>query len=438
MKNFLPPCILYVSDPQTRADYCNFYHRTALLSTVFTYIQRPRTLFLHISGLYAQRGPFFTDGYANGVQLSIAAGAACSRTKQMGGFPRKGNILKTKDFDFALPPELIAQTPLEKRDASRLLVLDKESGAWSHRHFYELPELLRPGDCLIMNDSRVLPARLLGSRVNAGGERGGACEVLLLIDRGDNVWECLVRPGKKLRTGAKVCFGPQGELTGEITGEVEGGNRLVRFHYEGIFLEVLERLGQMPIPPYIKEQLQDRERYQTVYARVNGSAAAPTAGLHFTKELLGQVKARGVEIGYVTLHVGLGTFRPVKEEEITDHDMHSEYCVVPQETADLINRTKASGGRVICVGTTSCRTIESWAGEDGRMEAKAGWTNIFIYPGYSFRVMDALITNFHLPESTLLMLVSALAGREHILAAYEEAVRERYRFFSFGDAMFVG
>ena len=356
----------------------------------------------------------------------------------MGGFPRKGNILKTKDFDFALPPELIAQTPLEKRDASRLLVLDKESGAWSHRHFYELPELLRPGDCLIMNDSRVLPARLLGSRVNAGGERGGACEVLLLIDRGDNVWECLVRPGKKLRTGAKVCFGPQGELTGEITGEVEGGNRLVRFHYEGIFLEVLERLGQMPIPPYIKEQLQDRERYQTVYARVNGSAAAPTAGLHFTKELLGQVKARGVEIGYVTLHVGLGTFRPVKEEGITDHDMHSEYCVVPQETADLINRTKASGGRVICVGTTSCRTIESWAGEDGRMEAKAGWTNIFIYPGYSFRVMDALITNFHLPESTLLMLVSALAGREHILAAYEEAVRERYRFFSFGDAMFVG
>lgn len=355
----------------------------------------------------------------------------------MGGFPRKGNILKTKDFDFALPPELIAQTPLEKRDASRLLVLDKESGAWSHRHFYELPELLRPGDCLIMNDSRVLPARLLGSRVNAGGERGGACEVLLLIDRGDNVWECLVRPGKKLRTGAKVCFGPQGELTGEITGEVEGGNRLVRFHYEGIFLEVLERLGQMPIPPYIKEQLQDRERYQTVYARVNGSAAAPTAGLHFTKELLGQVKARGVEIGYVTLHVGLGTFRPVKEEEITDHDMHSEYCVVPQETVDLINRTKASGGRVICVGTTSCRTIESWAGEDGRMEAKAGWTNIFIYPGYSFRVMDALITNFHLPESTLLMLVSALAGREHILAAYEEAVRERYRFFSFGDAMFI-
>ena len=345
--------------------------------------------------------------------------------------------MKTKDFNFALPPELIAQTPLEKRDASRLLVLDKEAGAWSHRHFYELPELLRPGDCLIMNDSRVLPARLLGSRVNAGGERGGACEALLLIDRGDNVWECLVRPGKKLRTGAKMRFGPQEELTGEITGEVEGGNRLVRFHCEGIFLEALERLGQMPIPPYIKEQLQGRERYQTVYARVNGSAAAPTAGLHFTKELLGQVKARGVEIGYVTLHVGLGTFRPVKEEEITDHDMHSEYCVVPQETADLINRTKASGGRVICVGTTSCRAIESWAGEDGRMEAKAGWTNIFIYPGYSFRVMDALITNFHLPESTLLMLVSALAGREHILAAYEEAVRERYRFFSFGDAMFI-
>lgn len=345
--------------------------------------------------------------------------------------------MRTKDFDFALPPELIAQTPLEKRDSSRLLVLDKETGAWSHRHFYELPELLRPGDCLIMNDSRVLPARLLGSRVNARGERGGACEVLLLIDRGDNVWECLVRPGKKLRPGAGVCFGEQGELSGEIVGEVEGGNRLVRFRYDGIFLEVLERLGQMPIPPYIKEQLRDRERYQTVYARVNGSAAAPTAGLHFTKELMERVKARGVSIGYVTLHVGLGTFRPVKEEEITDHAMHSEYCVIPQETADLINRTRASGGRVVCVGTTSCRTLESWAGEDGHMEAKAGWTDIFIYPGYTFKVMDALITNFHLPESTLLMLVSALAGREHVLAAYAEAVRERYRFFSFGDAMFI-
>ena len=350
---------------------------------------------------------------------------------------RKGIILKTHDFYYNLPPELIAQTPIERRDASRLLTLDKETGAWTHRHFYDLPSLLHPGDCLIMNDSRVLPARLLGSRVHADGGLGGACEVLLLIDRGENTWECLVRPGKKLRVGAKVSFGKSSELTGEVVGEVEGGNRLVRFAYEGIFLEVLERLGRMPLPPYIKAELQDRERYQTVYSRVSGSAAAPTAGLHFTKELMAEVQAMGVNIGYVTLHVGLGTFRPVKEEEITDHDMHSEYCVISQETADLINRTKAAGGRVICVGTTSCRTIESWAGEDGRMEAKAGWTNIFIYPGYQFKVLDALITNFHLPESTLIMLVSALAGRENVLAAYEEAVRERYRFFSFGDAMFI-
>lgn len=346
--------------------------------------------------------------------------------------------MKTHDFYYDLPPELIAQTPIERRDASRLMALDKETGKWEHRHFFELPSLLRPGDCLIMNDSRVLPARLLGSRVRADGTLGGACEALLLIDRGDNVWECLVRPGKKLRAGAKVSFGEAGELTGEIVGEVEGGNRLVRFAYQGIFLEVLERLGKMPLPPYIKAELQDRERYQTVYSRVTGSAAAPTAGLHFTKELMEEVRAMGVNIGYVTLHVGLGTFRPVKEEEITDHDMHSEYCVVPQETADLINRTRAAGGRVICVGTTSCRTIESWAEEDGHMKARAGWTNIFIYPGCRFKVMDALITNFHLPESTLIMLVSALAGREHVLAAYEEAVRERYRFFSFGDAMFIG
>ena len=345
--------------------------------------------------------------------------------------------MKTHDFYYDLPPELIAQTPIERRDASRLLALDKETGKWEHRHFFELPSLLRPGDCLIMNDSRVLPARLLGSRVHADGTLGGACEALLLIDRGDNVWECLVRPGKKLRAGAKVSFGEAGELTGEIIGEVEGGNRLVRFTYQGIFLEVLERLGKMPLPPYIKAELQDRERYQTVYSRVTGSAAAPTAGLHFTKELMEEVRAMGVNIGYVTLHVGLGTFRPVKEEEITDHDMHSEYCVVSQETADLINRTKAAGGRVICVGTTSCRTIESWAEEDGHMEARAGWTSIFIYPGCRFKVMDALITNFHLPESTLIMLVSALAGREQVLAAYEEAVRERYRFFSFGDAMFI-
>ena len=345
--------------------------------------------------------------------------------------------MKTHDFYYELPPELIAQTPIERRDASRLLTLDKNTGGWTHRHFYDLPQLLRPGDCLIMNDSRVLPARLLGSRVHADGTLGGSCEVLLLIDRGENTWECLVRPGKKLRSGAKVSFGEAGELTGEIVGEVEGGNRLVRFTYEGIFLEVLERLGRMPLPPYIKAELQDRERYQTVYSKVTGSAAAPTAGLHFTKELMEQIQAMGVNIGYVTLHVGLGTFRPVKEEEITDHDMHSEYCVISQETADLINRTKAAGGRCICVGTTSCRTVESWAAEDGHMAAKAGWTNIFIYPGYRFKVMDALITNFHLPESTLIMLVSALAGREKVLAAYEEAVRERYHFFSFGDAMFI-
>lgn len=339
--------------------------------------------------------------------------------------------MKTSDFYFDLPPELIAQTPLEQRDASRLLALDKTTGETRHLHFYDLPSLLRPGDCLVLNDSRVLPARLIGKRAG-----GGACEVLLLIDRGDKVWECLVRPGKKLRTGAKVTFG-DGELAAEVVGEGADGNRLVRFDYEGIFLETLERLGRMPLPPYIKAELEDGERYQTVYSKVVGSAAAPTAGLHFTKELMEDIQAMGVAIGYVTLHVGLGTFRPVKEEEITDHDMHSEYCVVPQETADLINRTKAAGGRVICVGTTSCRTIESWADPQGHMMGKAGWTNIFIYPGYQFKVLDGLITNFHLPESTLVMLVSALAGREHVLAAYEEAVRERYRFFSFGDAMFI-
>lgn len=344
--------------------------------------------------------------------------------------------MKTHDFYFDLPEELIAQTPLQQRDSSRLLVLDKQTGEVRHGHFYDILDELRPGDCLIMNDSRVLPARLLGSRVHADGTVGGACEVLLLIDRGDNVWECLVRPGKKLRPGARVTFGG-GELTGEIIGEVEGGNRLVCFSYEGIFLEVLERLGQMPLPPYIKETLEDRERYQTVYSRHNGSAAAPTAGLHFTRDLMDKITEKGVSIGYVTLHVGLGTFRPVKEEDITAHDMHSEYCVIPQETADLINRTKASGGRVICVGTTSCRTLESWAAEDGHMEAKAGWTNIFIYPGYRFKVLDALITNFHLPESTLIMLVSALAGRENVLNAYKTAVEEKYRFFSFGDAMFI-
>ena len=340
--------------------------------------------------------------------------------------------MKTSDFYYDLPPELIAQTPLEQRDESRLLCLDKATGEWSHRHFYELPNLLRPGDCLILNNSRVLPARLLGQRLPGGG----ACELLLLQDKGDKAWECLVRPGKHLRQGARVSFG-NGELTAEIAEVLPDGNRLVRFDYEGIFLEVLERLGKMPLPPYIKEELQDQERYQTVYSKINGSAAAPTAGLHFTPELLEKIAAKGIGIGYVTLHVGLGTFRPVKEDEIEQHDMHSEYCTIPQETADLINRTKASGGRVICIGTTSCRTVESWAGEDGSMTAAGGWTNIYIYPGYRFKVMDALVTNFHLPESTLIMLVSALAGREHTLAAYKEAVLERYRFFSFGDAMFI-
>lgn len=340
--------------------------------------------------------------------------------------------MKTSDFFYDLPPELIAQTPIQKRDTSRLMTLDRRTGETGHRHFYELPELLRPGDCLILNDSRVLPARLLGQRLPGGG----ACEVLLLIDKGDNVWECLVRPGRKLRAGARMSFG-NGELTAQVVGEEAEGNRLVRFDYQGIFLEVLERLGKMPLPPYIKEELQDRERYQTVYSKVLGSAAAPTAGLHFTPELLEKIAAKGVGVGYVTLHVGLGTFRPVKEEAIEDHPMHSEFCTIPPKTAELINSTKANGGRCICVGTTSCRTLESWAGEDGHVEPRAGWTNIYIYPGYRFKVMDSLVTNFHLPESTLIMLVSAFAGREHVLAAYREAVRERYRFFSFGDAMFI-
>ena len=278
----------------------------------------------------------------------------------------------------------------------------------------------------------MLPARLVGQRLPGGG----ICEVLLLIDKGDKVWECLVRPGRKLRKGTKLSFG-NGELTAEIVEQLEEGGRLIRFDYEGIFLETLERLGKMPLPPYIKEELQDQERYQTVYSKVLGSAAAPTAGLHFTPELLEKIQAKGVRIGYVTLHVGLGTFRPVKEDTIEDHPMHSEYCTIPQETADLINETRANGGRCICVGTTSCRTLESWAADDGRMEARSGWTDIYIYPGYKFKVMDGLVTNFHLPESTLIMLVSAFAGREHVLDAYEEAVRERYRFFSFGDAMFI-
>lgn len=340
--------------------------------------------------------------------------------------------MKTSDFDFYLPEELIAQTPLERRDTSRLLTLDKVTGETGHYHFYDLPQFLKPGDCLVLNNSRVLPARLIGHRPT-----GGVCEVLLLSDKGDNVWECLVRPGRKLRTGAQVIFG-NGELTATIEAEESDGNRLVRFHYQGIFLEILEHLGKMPLPPYIKAELQDNERYQTVYSKVMGSAAAPTAGLHFTPELLQTIQDMGVSICYVTLHVGLGTFRPVKAEDIQDHEMHSEFCQISQETADTINRTRANGGRVICVGTTSCRTVESFAEEDGTMRARSGWTNIFIYPGYRFKVLDALITNFHLPQSTLIMLVSALAGREHVLAAYEEAVKERYRFFSFGDAMFIG
>jgi len=339
--------------------------------------------------------------------------------------------MKRTDFWFDLPEELIAQTPIEKRDNSRLMCLDKINGDINHQKFYELPNYLRKGDCLVLNDSRVLPARLIGER-----ETGGAVEVVLLRDRGDRVWECLTRPGRKTRTGVKLSFGG-GELAAEVVGEVEGGNRLIRFDYDGIFLETLERLGKMPLPPYIHEELHDSERYQTVYSREVGSAAAPTAGLHFTKELLREISDRGVSVVFVTLHVGLGTFRPVKAENIEEHEMHAEYCIIPKETAEAINTARQSGGRVICVGTTSCRTLESRAEADGTIAEYSGWTNIFIYPGYKFKCVDALVTNFHLPESTLIMLVSALAGRENVLNAYNEAVRERYRFFSFGDAMFI-
>ena len=339
--------------------------------------------------------------------------------------------MKKSDFYFELPEELIAQTPLERRDASRLLHLDKETGEIEHRHFYELPEFLRAGDCLVLNDTRVLPARLLGCR-----RSGGGVELVLLRDLGEGRWECLSRPGRKTKPGTELSFG-DGELTATVEAVAEGGNRIVRFHYEGIFLEVLERLGKMPLPPYIKAELRDAERYQTVYSRELGSAAAPTAGLHFTPELLRQIEEMGVRVCYVTLHVGLGTFRPVKEEEIEDHEMHSEFCVIPPETAETVNETKRAGGRVIAVGTTSCRTLESFAEESGELKPGSRWTDIFIYPGYRFKCIDALITNFHLPESTLIMLVSALAGREHILHAYEVAVQEGYRFFSFGDAMLI-
>ena len=339
--------------------------------------------------------------------------------------------MKKSDFYFDLPEELIAQTPLEKRDASRLLLLDRETGEITHKHFYDLPDYLNPGDCLVLNDSRVLPARLMGNRLT-----GGAVEVVLLRDLGGGKWECLTRPGRKTRPGTDLTFG-EGLLTATVTDALDDGNKVLQFHYEGIFLEILDQLGKMPLPPYIKAELQDRERYQTVYSRELGSAAAPTAGLHFTEELLDRIRAKGVKVCFVTLHVGLGTFRPVKEEDILDHVMHSEYCVIPEETARTINETKASGGRVVAVGTTSCRTLESFTEPDGTVLAKGGWTDIFIYPGYTFKCIDALVTNFHLPESTLIMLVSALAGREHILHAYETAVRERYRFFSFGDAMFI-
>lgn len=339
--------------------------------------------------------------------------------------------MKTHDFYYDLPEELIAQTPLEKRDSSRLMVLDRKTGAVTHRHFYDVLEYLKPGDCLVMNDSRVLPARLLGHRPT-----GGAVEVLLLRDVGEKCWECLCKPGRKMQEGSEVIFG-NGELTATVKEVREDGNRIVEFHYEGIFLEVLERLGKMPLPPYIKAELQDQERYQTVYSKVVGSAAAPTAGLHFTEELLEKIRAKGVKTAFVTLHVGLGTFRPVKAESITDHHMHSELCMLSEETAQVLNETKQSGGRVICVGTTSCRTLESLVNEDGSFSSKSMWTDIFIYPGYTFKAMDGLITNFHLPESTLVMLVSAFAGREHVLNAYAQAVREKYRFFSFGDAMLI-
>ena len=340
--------------------------------------------------------------------------------------------MDVKDFYFDLPQELIAQDPLEDRSSSRLLVLDKKTGKTQHRIFKDIVEYLRPGDCLVINDTKVIPARLFGVKKDTGAK----IEVLLLKRRENDIWETLVKPGKKAKPGTVIDFG-DGILTGTVIETVDDGNRLIQFSYEGIFEEILDRLGQMPLPPYITHQLKDKNRYQTVYAKYDGSAAAPTAGLHFTPELLQQVKDMGVDIAEVTLHVGLGTFRPVKVDNILEHHMHSEFYMVTQEAADKINNAKKNGHRVICVGTTSCRTIESAADENGMLRESSGWTEIFIYPGYQFKVLDCLITNFHLPESTLLMLVSALAGREHVLAAYEEAVKEGYRFFSFGDAMFI-
>lgn len=339
--------------------------------------------------------------------------------------------MKTSDFYFNLPQELIAQDPLEDRSSSRLLMVDKKTGEWKHEIFRNIIDYLNPGDCLVLNNTKVLPARLMGSKEDTGA----SVEVLLLKRRENDIWETLVKPGKKLRPGARVVFG-DGRLKAEVLDVVEEGNRLVKFYYDGIWEEVLDALGEMPLPPYITHKLQDKNRYQTVYAKFDGSAAAPTAGLHFTKELLQKIEEKGVKLAYVTLHVGLGTFRPVKVEEVTEHHMHSEYYQITKEAADTINESKKNGGRIICVGTTSCRTLESAAALDGTLEECCGNTEIFIYPGYQFKVLDCLITNFHLPESTLVMLVSALAGREHVLAAYEEAVKEKYRFFSFGDACF--
>ncbi|MBE5955815.1 MAG: tRNA preQ1(34) S-adenosylmethionine ribosyltransferase-isomerase QueA [Lachnospiraceae bacterium] len=340
--------------------------------------------------------------------------------------------MKVTDFTFDLPEELIAQDPLEDRASSRLLALDRVTGERSHRHFRDIKEYLKPGDCLVINDTKVIPARLIGEKEGTGAK----IEVLLLKRKENDMWETLVKPGKKARPGARIAFG-NGELVAEVVDVLDEGNRLIHFEYEGIFEEVLDRLGQMPLPPYITHQLQDKNRYQTVYAKHEGSAAAPTAGLHFTNELLKEIEEMGVKIAHVTLHVGLGTFRPVKVENVLEHHMHSEFYCIEQDAADMINETKANGGRIISVGTTSTRTLESAADENGHLTAKSGWTEIFIYPGYTFKVIDGLITNFHLPESTLLMLVSALAGRDHVLAAYEEAVQERYRFFSFGDAMVI-